>query len=130
MRQRRANGKRMLRTMGALSAAFTIMIGGAGVASAASWHDVTVGSYTEDGVVLRDCYHPTVQLPPSTNCTFIKRVPPGTSTHVICQRVGQDISGNNLWDYVKFADNSEGLMADYYVDTGHPVRIPGVEECR
>lgn len=129
MRQRRTNGKRMLRIVGALSIAFPLMIGGAGVASA-SWHNATVGGSTAGGAALRDCYHPTAQLPPSTNCTFIKRVAPGTPTHVICQRAGQDISGNNLWNYVKFADNSEGFMADYYVDTGHPGRIPGIDECR
>lgn len=130
MRQRQTNGKRMLRTAGALGIAIPLMIGGAGVASA-SWHNATVGggNTAPDGVALRDCYHPTLQLPPSTNCTLLKRVAPGTPTHVICQRTGEEISGNNLWDYVKFSDNSEGFMADYYVITGHPGWIPGIDVC-
>ncbi|MDX8031417.1 hypothetical protein SK803_14415 [Lentzea sp. BCCO 10_0856] len=36
----------------------------------------------------------------------------------MCQRSGQNIYGNKLWDYIVYS-GGEGFMSDYYVNTGH-----------
>jgi hypothetical protein len=80
------------------------------------------------GVTVRDCYHASVQLPPSTNCSPQTTPPAGTDVHIVCQRSGQNIFGNNVWDYVVYP-GGEGLVSDYYMDTGHASWIPGVDIC-
>ena len=93
-----------------------------------SWHPATVGGGSSGGqVALRDCYHPVVQAP-STSCTLVKYVPTGISVHVVCQRSGQNINGNAVWDYVVYP-GGEGYMTDYYLITGYNGFIPGVDYC-
>ena len=121
-------GTTIRRGAGVLAAAGALVLGATGVANA-SWHGATVGGWSTGGVNLRDCYNPTVQLPPSTSCTYVKTVAPGTSVHVVCQRAGQNISGNNVWDYIVYP-GGEGFMADYYVNTGHANWIPGIDICQ
>lgn len=115
--------------------AATAALGTAGSASATtdgdvgiqSWHPATVGGGNSGGqVALRDCYHP-VQTP-STSCGLVKYVPTGTAVHVVCQRSGQNINGNSVWDYVVYS-GGEGYMSDYYLFTGTDGFIPGVEYC-
>lgn len=115
------------RTIAVAAAAVGIVAASAGSASA-SWVSATVGGYSTGGVSLRDCYHPTTQLPPSQNCTYIRTVAPGTPVHVVCQREGQNIYGDPIWDYI-VTPNGEGFMADYYVNTGYPGWIPGIDHC-
>jgi hypothetical protein len=102
---------------------------GAGFATAhpalASWQLATVGN---SGVNVRDCYHPTVQLPPSTNCTYQAALSAGTSVHIVCQRAGQNIGGDSVWDYVTYP-GGEGFAADYYIYTGYANWIPGIDIC-
>jgi hypothetical protein len=102
----------------------------AGTASAAtmhadSWFAATVGA---SGVNVRDCYHPTTQLPPSTNCTYQTTLSAGTSIHVVCQRSGQNIGGDPVWDYITYS-GGEGYVADYYINTGYSSWIPGIQIC-
>ncbi|MDQ3154559.1 MAG: hypothetical protein M3R63_23485 [Actinomycetota bacterium] len=97
------------------------------VVQARSWHPATVGGYSIGGVALRDCYHPSEQTP-SQDCTYIKTVPSGTAVHVVCQRAGQSIYGNNAWDYVVYS-GGEGYMSDYYVITGGDGFHPNIERC-
>jgi hypothetical protein len=92
----------------------------------ASWYPATVGA---SGVNVRDCYHPTVKLPPSTNCTYLTTLSPGTSVNIVCQRTGQNIGGDNVWDYVVYS-GGQGLAADYYINTGYPSWIPGIDTCQ
>jgi len=114
--------------------AATAALGTAGTAAAhddgvgaQSWHLATVGGGNSGGqVALRDCYHP-VQLP-STSCSLVKYVPTGTEVRVVCQRSGQNISGNSVWDYVVYS-GGEGYMSDYYLFTGADGFIPGVDRC-
>lgn len=94
---------------------------------ARSWHLATVGGSTTGGVALRDCYHPVAQTP-SQNCTYIKTVPPGTAVHVVCQSAGQNIFGNNVWDYIVYS-GGEGYMSDYYLITGADGFHPSIERC-
>uniref|UniRef100_UPI003F49646B hypothetical protein n=1 Tax=Amycolatopsis sp. CA-096443 TaxID=3239919 RepID=UPI003F49646B len=70
-------------------------------------------------------HHPPA---PSQNCTKITTVAPGTPAHVVCQTAGQDIYGDNLWDYV-VTSVGEGFMSDYYVNTGYAGWIPGIDHC-
>jgi len=113
--------------VGAVGAAAALALAGASAADAApaSWYTATVGS---SGVNVRDCYHPTVQLPPSTNCTLHASLGAGTSVHIVCQRSGQNIGGDNVWDYVTYP-GGEGLAADYYIYTGYTSWIPGIDIC-
>ena len=108
----------------------TLATTGAGLAMAApalaSWYPATVG---HSGVNVRDCYHPTVHLPPSTNCTYQTTLRPGTGVHIVCQRAGQNINGDNVWDYVTYS-GGEGFAADYYIYTGYASWIPGIDICR
>lgn len=119
--------RKLLKGAAIASAVAGLVVGGGGVASA-SWSSATVGGYTTGGVSLRDCYHPSTRLPPSQNCTYIKTVAPGTAAHVVCQTTGQNIYGDNLWDYV-VTSVGEGFMSDYYVNTGYPGWIPGIDHC-
>jgi hypothetical protein len=119
--------RKLLKAAAVTAAAAGLVIGGAGLASA-SWAGATVGGYTTGGVSLRDCYHPSVHLPPSQACTYLKTIAPGTPAHVVCQTVGQDIYGDSLWDYV-VTSAGEGFMSDYYVNTGYAGWIPGIDHC-
>jgi hypothetical protein len=95
----------------------------------ASWQAATTGA---SGVNIRDCYHPTVQLPPSTNCTLRVAVPAHTGVRIVCQAAGQSIDGNPVWDYVVWEGGPgrpEGFASDYYIDTGSPSWIPGIDIC-
>ncbi|HCT80666.1 MAG TPA: hypothetical protein DGT23_29685 [Micromonosporaceae bacterium] len=100
------------------------------VPAQASWYAATVGSWTPSpGVSLRDCYHPSVNLPPNTGCTFVKSIPAGTSVRIVCQRAGQSIFSNNVWDYVVYP-GGEGFVSDYYMNTGYANWIPGIDICQ
>jgi hypothetical protein len=113
--------------LGVVGAVAGLVLAGATVADAApaSWYYATVGS---SGVNVRDCYHPTVQLPPSTNCTYQTTLGSGTGVHIVCQRSGQNIGGDPVWDYITYP-GGEGLAADYYIYTGYSSWIPGVDIC-
>lgn len=125
MKARRSLANAVLAVITAVGA-----IVGAATPAQASWHWAEVGWWTPSpGVSLRDCYHPTVQLPPSTNCRYMWALPAYTDVHVVCQRSGQDIYGNNVWDYIVYP-GGEGFVADYYMDTGHPSWIPGIDICQ
>jgi hypothetical protein len=115
-----------------VAAAGALALGTADVANATvqSWYPATVGGANSGGgVSLRDCYHPSVHLPPSTSCTYVKTVPTGTAVNIVCQRAGQNISGDPVWDYVVYS-GGEGYMSDYYLFTGHDNWIPGVDVCQ
>ncbi|ROO50927.1 hypothetical protein EDC02_5788 [Micromonospora sp. Llam0] len=121
--------RRVAATIALALVSVTGLVGLSAAPAAASWHPASVGYWTENpGLSLRDCYHPTVQLPPSQNCTFIKYLPRYTNVHVVCQRSGQNIYGNNVWDYVVYS-GGEGFVSDYYMDTTHPSWIPGIDIC-
>ncbi|MEV6521648.1 hypothetical protein AB0M43_06915 [Longispora sp. NPDC051575] len=91
----------------------------------ASWHSAYT---TVADVAVRDCYHPEPQ-PPSQYCNLQKRLPQGTSLHVVCQRQGQNIYGNVWWDYVVHSAG-EGYASDYYVYTGVDGRHPNIDLCQ
>ncbi|MFK3979663.1 hypothetical protein ACI2K4_04710 [Micromonospora sp. NPDC050397] len=121
--------RRIATLLATLLLASTGLVGTTAGPASASWYGATVGSWTPNpGVALRDCYHPTVQLPPGTYCTEIRRIPKNTGVHIVCQRSGQNIDGNNVWDYVVYS-GGEGFVADYYMNTGHANWIPGVDIC-
>ncbi|WFE26751.1 hypothetical protein O7623_26285 [Solwaraspora sp. WMMD791] len=127
-RSRRAL-RRIAATIALALVSVTGLVGLSAGPAAASWHAASVGSWTPDpGLSLRDCYHPTVKLPPSQDCTFIRHLPRYTSVHVVCQRSGQNIGGNNVWDYVVYS-GGEGFVSDYYMNTGHANWIPGIDIC-
>lgn len=116
--------KRWIRGAGVAAAAGATLIATTATAQA-SWYTAYVGS---SGVNVRDCYHPTVQLPPSTNCTLQTYLNPGTGVHIVCQRSGQNIGGDAVWDYITYP-GGEGLAADYYINTGYASWIPGIDIC-
>lgn len=126
----RPERRRTARRRAALIITVTLAAAGAGLATAhpalASWFTATVGN---SGVNIRDCYHPSVHLPPSTNCTYQTALGRGTSVHIVCQRAGQDIGGDNVWDYVTYS-GGEGFAADFYLNTGYANWIPGIDICR
>jgi hypothetical protein len=96
-------------------------------ATTASWQPATVGGGSSGGsVTLRDCFHPPQT--PSVNCGPVTQVPTGTSVHIVCQHAGQNIGGDNVWDYVSFPGR-EGYMSDYYMITGYANWIPGIQVC-
>ncbi|MFD5065605.1 hypothetical protein [Streptomyces sp. NPDC058394] len=125
--------RRWTRGLGVTGAAFALgfasLAGATGAAAAtpgpASWYAAAVGS---SGVNVRDCYHP-VQLPPSTSCTYQTALSAGTGVHVVCQRSGQNIGGDAVWDYVTYP-GGEGFVADYYINTGYSSWIPGIDICQ
>lgn len=98
---------------------------GTASAASASWYGASVGA---SGVNIRDCYHPSTQLPPSTICTFHASLSAGTAVHIVCQRSGQNINGDAVWDYVTYS-GGEGFAADYYINTGYASWIPGIDIC-
>lgn len=116
-----------LRRIGAVGAAGALVLAGTATATAdpASWYPATVGG---SGVNVRDCYHPTVQLPPSTNCTLHATLGSGTGVNIVCQRSGQNIGGDAVWDYITYP-GGEGLASDYYLYTGYSSWIPGIDVC-
>jgi hypothetical protein len=116
---------RLIRALSAVGAAGTILVGHVTAASA-SWDGATVGG---SGVNVRDCYHPSVHLPPSTSCTYQTNLSAGTGVHIVCQRAGQNISGDPVWDYVVYS-GGEGFAADYYINTGYASWIPGIDICQ
>jgi hypothetical protein len=52
----------------------------------------------------------------------------GTAVHIVCQRSGQNINGDAVWDYVTYS-GGEGFAADYYINTGYASWIPGIDIC-
>jgi hypothetical protein len=117
--------RRWIRTASVVGVAGAIVAGSGGAAQA-SWFSASVGS---SGVNVRDCYHPSVNLPPSTNCTYQATLRAGTPVHIVCQRAGQNIYGDNVWDYVTYS-GGEGFAADYYINTGYANWIPGIDICQ
>lgn len=126
----RSRRRRMPRRRTAAALTLALATAGAGVVMAdpalASWYPASVGS---SGVNVRDCYHPTVHLPPSTSCTYQAALGAGTGIHIVCQRAGQNINGDNVWDYVTYS-GGEGYAADYYIYTGYSSWIPGIDICQ
>ena len=120
-----APGRRWVRAASVVGVAGAIAIGSV-TAAQASWFSASVGG---GGVNVRDCYHPTVNLPPSTSCTYQTWLSPGTPVHIVCQRAGQDINGDNVWDYITYS-GGEGFAADYYINTGYASWIPGIDICQ
>jgi hypothetical protein len=52
---------------------------------------------------------------------------PGQAFEAVCQKQGQNVSGNPWWVYITRGD-SRGFIASYYVD--HPDnQLPGVPVC-
>jgi hypothetical protein len=94
----------------------------------ASWNSVDIGS---SDVNMRDCYHPLQT--PSTNCNYVTTVPHGTTVHLVCQKAGQTIGDDSVWDYVVWDSNPsrpEGFVADWYVNTHtSSYWVPGVDHC-
>lgn len=128
----RRGGRRLVRR-GAATLLLAMVAAGGTVAAtagpaAASWYGASVGSWATGGVNVRDCYHPTVHLPPSTACTYVTTLPVNTGVHIVCQRTGQVVSGDGVWDYIAF-NGGEGLVADAYMNTGYSSWIPGVDIC-
>jgi hypothetical protein len=78
---------------------------------------------------VRDCYHPSVTLPPSTNCTYQTTLGPGTVVHIVCQRAGENINGDTAWDYITYS-GGEGYTSDNNINTGYASYIPGVDTCQ
>ncbi|MEU8112726.1 hypothetical protein [Micromonospora sp. NPDC048947] len=117
----------------AVAVGLAVAAAGAGVvvpatAAQASWFAATTGS---SGVTIRDCYHPTNQSP-STSCTYVAFVPAYTPVRIVCQRSGQNIGGDPVWDYIVWEGGSgrpEGFASDYYINTGYANWIPGVSGC-
>ncbi|MTK05172.1 hypothetical protein [Micromonospora sp. CP22] len=113
-------------------AGVTALAAGVGVAvsaapAQASWYAATTGG---SGVTIRDCYHPPQS--PSTNCTFVAFVPANTPVRIVCQRSGQNIGGDPVWNYIVWEGGPgrpEGLASDYYIYTGYANWIPGVDHC-
>ncbi|MFL6129542.1 MAG: hypothetical protein ACJ73E_10805 [Mycobacteriales bacterium] len=69
---------------------------------------------------------------PSTSCTFVVFVPAYTALRIVCQKLGQNINGDAVWDYVVWEGGSgrpEGFAADYNINTGYSSWIPGVDRC-
>lgn len=126
----RAGGRpgRLLRGMRGLLVA--LLLAGSSIFVAApganaSWYLSTV-STRSGGVNVRDCYHPVNRSSyPSTACTYVTYLAPGTALHIVCQRWGQPVSGpygtTALWDYVVVNVNGrtyEGYATDAYIYTG------------
>jgi hypothetical protein len=124
------HGRRRARRAAAVTAlavaATATLVATTAAPAQASWYAATVGG---SGVNVRDCYHPTVQLPPSTNCTYKATLSAGTSVRIVCQRWGQNINGDAVWDYVVYP-GGEGFAADYYIYTGYSSWIPGIDICQ
>jgi hypothetical protein len=119
------NKKRLIRVLSVTGTAGAVLAGTV-TAAQASWYTAYVGS---SGVNVRDCYHPSVNLPPSTSCTYQATLGSGTQVHIVCQRAGQNIGGDNVWDYVTYS-GGEGFAADYYINTGYSSWIPGIDICQ
>jgi hypothetical protein len=119
--------------LAACSVAAALVAIGATPASA-SWYGATTGG---TGANIRDCYHPTVNLPPNTSCTFRASVAAWTGVRIVCQRQGQSVSGyygtTDLWDYVVWEGGSgrpEGFASDANINTGYAYWIPGIDICQ
>jgi hypothetical protein len=82
-------------------------------ASAALSHTVYVSSSTSPA--LRDCYHPTKQPFPNTNCTLRFYLTPGSAVTLICQYPGQQVGNDSYWDYVQ-TGNGYGYVTDWYIN--------------
>ncbi|MET8849743.1 hypothetical protein [Amycolatopsis sp. NPDC004625] len=120
----KTRNRRWARVLGATGAAGALLVATAAAADA-SWFSAYVGA---SGVNVRDCYHPSVHLPPSTSCTYQTNLGSGTPVHIVCQRSGQNISGDPVWDYITYS-GGEGFAADYYINTGYASWIPGIDIC-
>lgn len=106
-----------------IAAALAGSVLAAGPASAATQQVVIGGT----PVSVRDCYHPTKQPYPSTNCTYQATLEAGLHVTLVCQTAGQGIgSGNDYyWDYVLYGatgshGSGEGYVSDWYVNTNVP----------
>nr|WP_143545605.1 hypothetical protein [Rhodococcus sp. 06-1059B-a] len=92
-------------------------------AANASWVPAQV-SGKASGATLRDCYHP--RQSPSTSCKSVAFLSPGTGLRVVCQKVGQRVTGpygsSEIWDYVVVSggpnNGKEGMVADANIYTG------------
>jgi hypothetical protein len=124
----KTEGRRTLRR-GAMAAAAAVAVGLSTLVGAspahASWYGATVGN---SGVNVRDCYHPSKAPQPGTSCTYQTFLGSGTGVHIVCQHSGDNIGGDNVWDYVTY-NGGEGYVADYYIYTGYSNWIPGVDVC-
>ncbi|NEA31948.1 hypothetical protein [Streptomyces sp. SID13031] len=93
----------------------------------ASWYWATTGG---SGANLRSCA--------STGCPIsAASVPAWTGIRIVCQKVGQSVTGyygtTNLWDYVVWEGGSgrpEGFAADANINTGYSYWIPGIQVCQ
>ncbi|MFC0623470.1 hypothetical protein [Kribbella deserti] len=93
----------------------------------ASWYPATTGG---SGANLRSCA--------STSCPIsAASVPAWTGIRIVCQKVGQSVSGyygtSNLWNYIVWEGGPgrpEGFAADANINTGYSYWIPGIEVCR
>ncbi|PSL56604.1 peptidase C39-like protein [Saccharothrix carnea] len=96
------------------------LVGGAGVASAAT---ATVGNTDGDGLNVRSA--------PTTASSSLGLVWDGQRVDISCQVRGQSVTNtrgftSDLWDYVPAL---RGYLADAYLATGYDYRIPGVPDC-
>jgi len=98
----------------------TVLVGTAGVASAAP---ATVGNTDGDGL--------TIRAAATTASASLGLVWDGAAVDISCQEVGQPVTNTNgftsdLWDFVP---SLGGFLADAYMATGYDYRIPGVPDC-
>lgn len=122
--------RRLVRGTGVAALAGGLLVTAVGPAQA-SWQSATV--YNPDNstpyVYVRDCYHPSTNLPPNTTCTYQTTLYNGTPVHVVCQRSGQTINGDSVWDYIVY-NGGEGFATDAYINTGYSSWIPGIDICQ
>ncbi|GAB2971326.1 C39 family peptidase [Saccharothrix stipae] len=112
--------KRLLRSLLLPVLVASALVGGAGIASAAS---ATVGNTDGDGLNVRSA--------PTSAGSSLGLVWDGQRVDISCQARGQSVTNtrgftSDLWDYVPAL---RGYLADAYMATGHDYRIPGVPDC-
>lgn len=118
---------RILASAAAAAAMATGIVAVDATAANAGWKAARV--WPDAGVTVRDCYHPVVHWPPSTDCTKVTLLPKGYIVYIVCQHYGQVIQGDEVWDYV-VTDRGEGYAADAWIDTGGLKWIPGMDVCQ
>ena len=75
----------------------------------------TVYVSTSISPALRDCYHPTKQPYPNTNCTLRFYLALGSPVTLVCQYPGQTVGNDSYWDYVQ-TGNGYGYVTDEYIN--------------
>ncbi|WP_159943854.1 MULTISPECIES: NlpC/P60 family protein [unclassified Nocardiopsis] len=61
----------------------------------------------------------------STSATEVKTYPAGSAVSIVCQAIGENAYGSNIWD-----KTSDGLwVADHYVKTGYSTFHPDLPRC-